>query len=96
MSSASLPSLSTHTVLPQIILGEIRQLSQSHVVHPGLTLFANLAPGTSLDPSQVPGLTQSGWTPEMDELCVLLSIVARIATDEPAGLADPNAGRNSP
>lgn len=52
----------------EVILAEIRLLSESHIVHPGLGAFTTLAPGTSLDPSQVPGLKESGWTPEMDEL----------------------------
>ncbi|KAM0789563.1 histone acetyltransferase [Microbotryomycetes sp. NB124-2] len=52
----------------EIILTKIRALSTSHVVHQGLDAFKNLQPGQSLDPSMVPGLKESGWTPEMDEL----------------------------
>ncbi|KAK4702892.1 histone acetyltransferase, partial [Phenoliferia sp. Uapishka_3] len=52
----------------EVILEEIRLQSQSHVVHRGLDLFNSLPPDTSLDPSLIPGLTESGWTPEMDEL----------------------------
>ncbi|GAA5932180.1 hypothetical protein JCM1841_001219 [Sporobolomyces salmonicolor] len=52
----------------EVILSKIRLLSQSHVVHPGLPFFANVSPVTKIDPSLVPGLKESGWTPEMDEL----------------------------
>ncbi|GAA5986323.1 hypothetical protein JCM11641_002044 [Rhodosporidiobolus odoratus] len=52
----------------EIILAKIRQLSQSHVVHSGLSFFVNAPPGSKIDPSKVPGLKESGWTPEMDEL----------------------------
>ncbi|KAK4054367.1 histone acetyltransferase [Microbotryomycetes sp. JL221] len=52
----------------EIILGKIRALSTSHIVHSGLDAFKTLQPGQSLDPSVVPGLKESGWTPEMDEL----------------------------
>lgn len=60
--------------LPQVILAKIRLLSQSHVVHSGLSYFAS-HPGTEIDPAQVPGLRESGWTPEMDELCVALVLL---------------------
>lgn len=52
----------------QVILSKIRALSKSHIVHTGLEVFKGLEPGKSIDPSQVPGLKESGWTPEMDEL----------------------------
>ncbi|KAK4054154.1 histone acetyltransferase [Microbotryomycetes sp. JL201] len=52
----------------EVILSKIRALSTSHVVHQGLDAFKKLEPGQSLDPSMVPGLKESGWTPEMDEL----------------------------
>ncbi|BGP17158.1 hypothetical protein JCM10213_006047 [Rhodosporidiobolus nylandii] len=52
----------------EVILAKIRQLSQSHVVHRGLQFFATAPPGSKIDPSMVPGLKESGWTPEMDEL----------------------------
>ncbi|GAA6012830.1 hypothetical protein JCM11491_006192 [Sporobolomyces phaffii] len=52
----------------EVILAKIRQLSQSHVVHPGLPFFANAPPGSKIDHTRVPGLKESGWTPEMDEL----------------------------
>ncbi|GAA6060749.1 hypothetical protein JCM10212_003793 [Sporobolomyces blumeae] len=52
----------------EVILAKIRLLSQSHVVHPGLQFFADAPPGTKIDHAHVPGLKESGWTPEMDEL----------------------------
>jgi len=52
----------------QVILAKIRLLSQSHVIHPGLDFFANAPPGSKIDHTRVPGLKESGWTPEMDEL----------------------------
>ncbi|ORY89713.1 hypothetical protein BCR35DRAFT_275496 [Leucosporidium creatinivorum] len=52
----------------EVILSKIRVLSQSHIVHPGLEFFRTAPPGSAIDPSQVPGLKESGWTPEMDEL----------------------------
>lgn len=52
----------------QVILSKIRVLSQSHIVHPGLDFFRTAPAGSTIDPSLVPGLKESGWTPEMDEL----------------------------
>lgn len=55
----------------QVILAEIRQISQSHIVHPGLDFSKNgfvVGEGRKIDPADVPGLKESGWTPEMDEL----------------------------
>ncbi|BGP32977.1 histone acetyltransferase [Rhodotorula toruloides] len=52
----------------ELIRSKIRLFSQSHVVHPGLAFFAQHPPGTKIDPSLVPGLKESGWTPEMDQL----------------------------
>ncbi|GAA6009460.1 histone acetyltransferase GCN5 [Rhodotorula paludigena] len=52
----------------EVVLAKIRLLSQSHVVHPGLQFFAKHSSGTKIDPGKVPGLKESGWTPEMDEL----------------------------
>ncbi|KAM0747899.1 Bromodomain-containing protein [Meredithblackwellia eburnea MCA 4105] len=63
--------LKVSTILSQqkeVILQAIRNLSQSHIVHPGLDAFLTLGEDQSLDPSLVPGLKESGWTPEMDEL----------------------------
>lgn len=69
LSSSSSSLTQSLSPRAQVILAKIRLLSQSHVVHPGLTFFAS-RPGTKIDPAKVPGLRESGWTPEMDELCV--------------------------
>ncbi|SGY99995.1 BQ5605_C034g11320 [Microbotryum silenes-dioicae] len=52
----------------EVILSKIRIKSQSHIVHPGLPYWKTLPPGTCIEASQVPGLKESGWTPEMEEL----------------------------
>jgi len=60
----------------QVILAKIRLLSQSHVIHPGLDFFSNAPPGSKIDHTRVPGLKESGWTPEMDELYMALTRVS--------------------
>lgn len=63
----------------EAVLAKIRKISRSHIVHPGLEIFkpvreggkredGNAAKEIKVDASQVPGLKESGWTPEMDEL----------------------------
>jgi histone acetyltransferase len=67
----------------QAVLNKIRSISKSHIVHPGLSVFREIQPVTKtedgeadsdpsanfkIQPSQVPGLKESGWTVEMDEL----------------------------
>ncbi|CDR37661.1 CYFA0S01e14400g1_1 [Cyberlindnera fabianii] len=47
---------------------KIRELSQSHVVRPGLKHFKDLKNIEPIDPMTIPGLKEAGWTPEMDEL----------------------------
>ncbi len=47
---------------------EIQQRSRSHIIHPGLDIFLHKAKEESIDPSEIPGLKESGWTPEMDRL----------------------------
>ncbi|KAI8449158.1 Bromodomain-containing protein [Phakopsora pachyrhizi] len=51
----------------QAIRGKIKLVSQSHVIHKGLEIFKNRLE-KPLDPSQVPGLKETGWNPEMDQL----------------------------
>ncbi|KAF8638044.1 hypothetical protein AX16_010676 [Volvariella volvacea WC 439] len=50
----------------EAVMTKIRQVSRSHIVYPGLPQFQ---PGpnqaTSVDPKDVPGLRESGWTPNM-------------------------------
>lgn len=65
----------------QLILNKIRSISKSHIVYPGLDVFRNPTPKNEekansddpsahfkIDPSEVPGLKESAWTVEMDEL----------------------------
>ncbi|KAJ3803289.1 Bromodomain-containing protein [Lentinula aff. detonsa] len=50
------------------IMSKIRQMSRSHVVHPGLPQFQEGAPeGVTVDPKDVPGLRETGWTSSMAE-----------------------------
>jgi histone acetyltransferase len=50
----------------EAILSKIRQKSKSHMVHNGLPQFQPGQPGgIVLDPRDVPGLKESGWTPDM-------------------------------
>ncbi|CAE6434711.1 unnamed protein product, partial [Rhizoctonia solani] len=51
----------------QAIIDKIKAKSKAHVIHPGLTQFKN-GTATSVDYRSVPGLKESGWTPEMDEI----------------------------
>ncbi|KAJ4483243.1 hypothetical protein J3R30DRAFT_3447167 [Lentinula aciculospora] len=48
------------------IMSKVRQMSRSHIVHPGLPQFQEGAPeGITIDPQDVPGLRETGWTPSM-------------------------------
>lgn len=47
---------------------KIRTLSKMHIVRPGLEHFRNMDNITPIDPLDIPGIKESGWTPEMDEL----------------------------
>ncbi|KAK1233163.1 histone acetyltransferase [Marasmius sp. AFHP31] len=52
----------------EAIMSKIRQMSRSHVVHPGLPQFQEGAPpDIVVEPKDVPGLRESGWSPEMAE-----------------------------
>ncbi|CAE6473705.1 unnamed protein product [Rhizoctonia solani] len=51
----------------QAIIDKIKAKSKAHVVHPGLAQFKNGA-GAVVSYRDVPGLKESGWTPEMDEI----------------------------
>lgn len=48
------------------IMKKIREISKSHIVHPGIKAFKEGA--DAIDPMSIPGLKEAGWTPEMDEL----------------------------
>lgn len=50
----------------EAIMTKIRQMSRSHVVHPGLPQFQPGAPAdVVVDPKDVPGLKETGWSPTM-------------------------------
>ncbi|CDO75344.1 hypothetical protein BN946_scf184966.g12 [Trametes cinnabarina] len=50
----------------EAVLNKIREKSRSHIVYPGLPQFHNgQAEGVKVDPKDVPGLRESGWTPDM-------------------------------
>ncbi|KAJ3513715.1 hypothetical protein NLJ89_g2796 [Agrocybe chaxingu] len=49
----------------EAIMAKIRQSSKSHIVHPGLPQFQPGAPpNVIVDPKDIPGLRETGWTPE--------------------------------
>lgn len=59
--------LAIHEILSiqrNAILKKIKERSTEHVVYPGV----NIPKGESIDPYDVPGIEESGWTPEMDML----------------------------
>ncbi|KAK4686728.1 histone acetyltransferase, partial [Tremellales sp. Uapishka_1] len=65
--------LEVHQILADqkaAILAKIRTISKSHVVHPGLQVFKNRKPDQEIKLSKedVPGLTESGWNPDLDEI----------------------------
>ncbi|THH01959.1 hypothetical protein EW026_g825 [Hermanssonia centrifuga] len=45
------------------ILEKIRERSRSHIVYPGLDMWTD--GGGPIDPKDIPGLRESGWTPSM-------------------------------
>ncbi|KAJ3923982.1 hypothetical protein F5877DRAFT_87269 [Lentinula edodes] len=67
------------------IMSKVRQMSRSHIVHAGLPQFQEGAPvGVTVDPQDVPGLRETGWTPSMAEKSVLsLPILARLLPKSP-------------
>ncbi|KAF9568007.1 Bromodomain-containing protein [Agrocybe pediades] len=52
----------------EAVMTKIRQMSKSHIVYPGLPQFQPGQPVVTLDPKDVPGLRETGWTPEMAAL----------------------------
>ncbi|KAL0579158.1 histone acetyltransferase [Marasmius crinis-equi] len=61
-------------VQQEAIMAKIRQMSRSHIVHPGLPQFQEGAPADLVvEPKDVPGLRESGWSPEMAERSILRS-----------------------
>ncbi|KAG5648571.1 hypothetical protein DXG03_003182 [Asterophora parasitica] len=50
----------------EAVMQKIRQMSRSHIVYPGLPQFQpGAAEGVTLDPKNIPGLRESGWTLSM-------------------------------
>ncbi|KAG6880207.1 hypothetical protein C0992_003871 [Termitomyces sp. T32_za158] len=50
----------------EAVMTKIRQMSKSHIVYPGLPRFQPGEPeGITVDPKDVPGLRESGWTLKM-------------------------------
>ncbi|KAI0780095.1 hypothetical protein C8Q74DRAFT_742018 [Fomes fomentarius] len=50
----------------EAVLSKIREKSRSHIVYEGLPQFQGGVPeGVAVDPKDVPGLRESGWTPSM-------------------------------
>ncbi|WWC94259.1 hypothetical protein V866_001099 [Kwoniella sp. B9012] len=77
------------------ILAKIRTISRSHIVHPGLAIFRDRKPGEEikLTKEQVPGLAESGWNPDLDDIIrqpkrnphhVLLQLVLNDMQSEPS------------
>ncbi|KAL4250023.1 Histone acetyltransferase GCN5 [Abortiporus biennis] len=54
----------------EAILEKIREKSRSHVVYPGLNIWEGRNPNVPLDPKDIPGLRESGWTPSMAQIAV--------------------------
>ncbi|RDB25273.1 Histone acetyltransferase gcn5 [Hypsizygus marmoreus] len=51
----------------EAVMTKIRQTSKSHIVYPGLPQFQpGQLEGVTVDPKNVPGLRESGWTYSMD------------------------------
>ncbi|KAG2178558.1 hypothetical protein INT44_001711, partial [Umbelopsis vinacea] len=48
------------------VLEKTKQYSTSHIVHPGIKIPLHENGTRSIDPLKVPGIPESGWTPEMD------------------------------
>ncbi|CCM01133.1 uncharacterized protein FIBRA_03181 [Fibroporia radiculosa] len=61
--------LKTRDIIAQqreAILTKIREMSRSHIVYDGLPQFMEgEGEGVTVDPKDVPGLRESGWTPSM-------------------------------
>ncbi|KAF8840527.1 Bromodomain-containing protein [Paxillus ammoniavirescens] len=50
----------------EAVIAKIREKSKSHIVYQGLAQFQEgAAEGVTVDPKDVPGLRESGWTPGM-------------------------------
>jgi histone acetyltransferase len=47
---------------------KMKEYSTSHIVYPGIQMPINEEGKRCIDPYLVPGVKESGWTPEMDAL----------------------------
>ncbi|KAF7306116.1 Histone GCN5 superfamily [Mycena chlorophos] len=52
-------------VQTEAVMQKIREMSRSHVVYPGLPQFLNATGDVTVDYRDVPGLKDSGWSPNM-------------------------------
>ncbi|OXG24839.1 histone acetyltransferase [Cryptococcus neoformans Tu401-1] len=52
------------------IIAKIKTLTKSHIIHPGLQIFKERQPDEEikLTKEQVPGLAESGWNPDLDDI----------------------------
>jgi histone acetyltransferase len=50
------------------ILKKIQEQSTEHITYPGIRMPIDKSGKRSTDPLEVPGIAESGWTPEMDML----------------------------
>ncbi|PFH53843.1 hypothetical protein AMATHDRAFT_83748 [Amanita thiersii Skay4041] len=63
----------TLAIQQEAVMTKIREMSRSHVVHPGITVWKTKDGGEvvePLDPRDVPGLKDSGWIPSMQTTTV--------------------------
>jgi histone acetyltransferase len=53
----------------EAVLSKVRHMSRSHVIHQGLDAFkeGRWEEGMTIDPRDVPGLRETGWSPEMEK-----------------------------
>ncbi|KAK0504748.1 hypothetical protein EDD18DRAFT_1126173 [Armillaria luteobubalina] len=60
-----LDKVSIITQQQEAVISKIREMSRSHIIHPGLPQFQSGNDEITVDPKDVPGLRECGWTPEM-------------------------------
>ncbi|WVO16140.1 hypothetical protein L204_103809 [Cryptococcus depauperatus] len=77
------------------VIAKIKTFTRSHIVHPGLKVFKDKKPdeATILTKDEVPGLAESGWNPDLDDIIrqpkrnphhVLLQLVLNDLQNEPS------------
>ncbi|PIA15144.1 histone acetyltransferase GCN5 [Coemansia reversa NRRL 1564] len=52
----------------EAVLEKIQAKTRSQIVYPGMKNFKENPELTEIDPFSIPGIVESGWTPEMDEI----------------------------